>query len=198
MKNETKMKFKSPIYQLHPRSISDRAGQKGVVLFVALIVLVAMSLAGVSMLRAVDTGTQVAGNLSQRQSAIHAAERAFDPALKKIVVMNNSGAGRSGDPTFGYSEWDVAGKVSQRNWAAAWNFGKDPDTGDDLDLLIDRLCDGLEDCQQTLGTATQAPGQSKNCVGAGCKIRPVFRHYRLIARVTDPKGAPVYVEMKIN
>jgi type IV pilus assembly protein PilX len=60
--------------------------QRGVVLFIALIVLVAMTLASIALLRSVDTATIGAGNLAFKQSAAQAAERsvaaaftAFDP-----------------------------------------------------------------------------------------------------------------------
>ncbi|MCZ7654374.1 MAG: hypothetical protein M5R42_08960 [Rhodocyclaceae bacterium] len=54
----------------HPRSI----GQRGVALPIALIVLVAMVLAAVTLIRSVDTATMVAGNLTLKQSATHAAD----------------------------------------------------------------------------------------------------------------------------
>ena len=40
-----------------------RRTQSGVVLFIALIVLVAMTLAGIAIMRSVDTGNQIAGNV---------------------------------------------------------------------------------------------------------------------------------------
>ena len=47
-----------------------RRAQEGVVLFIALIVLVAMSLAGVALMRSVDTALVVAGNFAFKKSAI--------------------------------------------------------------------------------------------------------------------------------
>ena len=60
----------------HPWAILQRGlqsahrnpgGQSGVVLFIALIVLVAMSLAGVALVRSVDTNLLIAGNLAFKQ-----------------------------------------------------------------------------------------------------------------------------------
>ena len=42
--------------------------QQGVILFIALIVLVAMSLAGIALMRSVDTNVLIAGNLAFRQA----------------------------------------------------------------------------------------------------------------------------------
>jgi type IV pilus assembly protein PilX len=49
--------------------------ERGVVLLVALIILVALTLAGVALIRSVDTANIIAGNLSFRESAVHAGER---------------------------------------------------------------------------------------------------------------------------
>ena len=43
--------------------------QRGVVLFVALIAMVVMSLAGVALIRAVDTTGSVAGNIAFREAS---------------------------------------------------------------------------------------------------------------------------------
>jgi Tfp pilus assembly protein PilX len=40
------------------------ARQRGVMLIIALIVLVAMTMAGIAMMRSVDTATIVAGNIA--------------------------------------------------------------------------------------------------------------------------------------
>jgi Tfp pilus assembly protein PilX len=54
------------------------ASERGVVLLVALIILVALTLAGVALIRSVDTANIIAGNLSFRESAVHAGERHAD------------------------------------------------------------------------------------------------------------------------
>ena len=52
------------------KKYSVAKSQKGVVLFFALIALVAMSLAAAALVRSVDSGVLVAGNLAFKQSAI--------------------------------------------------------------------------------------------------------------------------------
>lgn len=54
--------------------------QRGVVLFIALIVMVAMSLAALSLMRSVDTTTGVIGNLAFRQASILPANFAIEDA----------------------------------------------------------------------------------------------------------------------
>lgn len=54
--------------------------QKGVVLLVALIALVAMSLAAVALVRSVDTGLTIAGNTAFKEATTAAADVAVDAA----------------------------------------------------------------------------------------------------------------------
>jgi hypothetical protein len=54
--------------------------ERGVVLFIALIVMVVMSLAAVALMRSVDTTTAVIGNLAFRQSSILPSNFAIEDA----------------------------------------------------------------------------------------------------------------------
>ena len=173
-----------------PKIAAPAARQQGVVLFVALIVLVAMSLAGVSMMRAVDTGTQIAGNLASRESAANAADRHFETALGQILAMANDGSSRSGGAA-GYSTVGLSTPVENRNWAAAQDMGTDPNTGNRVRILIDRLCSATK-CEVTVGNPNTAIGQGVGTV----PLRPVYQHFRTIAQITDPKGMVTYVEFK--
>jgi len=75
------------------QSQSSRRGmrnQRGVVMFVALIAMVILSLAGIALVRSVETGTNIAGNLAFRQSSIapvnHAIEEAVDKLFKAKAI----------------------------------------------------------------------------------------------------------------
>lgn len=58
--------------------------ERGIVLIVALIVMVALSFAGVALVRSVDTTTAVVGNLSFRQAAISPANLAVEQAAAAL------------------------------------------------------------------------------------------------------------------
>jgi type IV pilus assembly protein PilX len=58
--------------------------ERGVVLFIALIVMVALSLAGLALMRSVDTSTTVSGNLAFRQSSITMVNAAVETAIKSL------------------------------------------------------------------------------------------------------------------
>jgi type IV pilus assembly protein PilX len=63
---------------------SQRSEQKGVVLFVALIAMVILSLAGVALMRSVDTSTGVAGNLAFRQASFPMVNQAIEESINAI------------------------------------------------------------------------------------------------------------------
>src|SRR5437879_8142407 len=77
-------------------SLPRRRRQRGVTLFIALIVLVAMTMAAVAMMRPVDTATVVAGNIGFRQSAGNAADQGVQAAYAWLGA-NVGGAGVSSD-----------------------------------------------------------------------------------------------------
>jgi type IV pilus assembly protein PilX len=80
------------------RTPAPRANQRGVVLFIALIVMVAMSLAAIALIRSVDTTTTVIGNLAFRQASILPANFAVEDAAAGIFAdASPSGAARIPD-----------------------------------------------------------------------------------------------------
>jgi type IV pilus assembly protein PilX len=60
--------------------------QRGVVLFVALIAMVVMSLAGVALIRSVDTTGSVAGNLAFREASVPAVNMAVEEAVQALYL----------------------------------------------------------------------------------------------------------------
>ena len=70
---------------LHEHPVLSRHGaERGVVLFIALLVMVALSLAGIALIRSADTSTIVAGNLAFKQAAESAVDRSIEQAIKKL------------------------------------------------------------------------------------------------------------------
>ncbi len=69
---------------------SNPRQQRGVVLLIALIILVAMTLAGIGMMRSVDTGGVIAGNLAFRQSTLNASDVGTSTAFSALASVANS------------------------------------------------------------------------------------------------------------
>jgi Tfp pilus assembly protein PilX len=91
--------------------------QKGVVLFIALIALVALSLAAVALVRSVDSGNVISGNLAFRQATLQASDHGVEAAfiaLGGITNQTNTFVANQYRPT----RLDVATNGSTRdvNW----------------------------------------------------------------------------------
>jgi len=138
------------------------ARQRGVVLFIALIVMVAMSLAAIALIRSVDTTSQVIGNLAFRQASILPANLAIEDAASGLFV--DAGAPRianvtADDATQNYfathkpddPTWDSKGKLSlpdgvpQPLWtktaAAALTRQLPADgAGNTITYIVERMC----------------------------------------------------------
>ena len=72
-------------FSLHAYARPSRPGaQRGVVLFIALLVMVALSLAGIALIRSADTATIVAGNLAFKQAANSAVDRSVEQAIQAL------------------------------------------------------------------------------------------------------------------
>jgi type IV pilus assembly protein PilX len=74
---------------LRHRSTAAARRQHGVVLFVALIAMVVMSLAGVALIRSVDTAGSVAGNLAFREASIPAVNMAVEEAVQALYLTKS-------------------------------------------------------------------------------------------------------------
>jgi Tfp pilus assembly protein PilX len=138
--------------------------QQGVVLFIALIVLVAMSLAGVALLRSVDTNVLIAGNLAFRQGATMAGDWGIEDA--RLLLQTNTGSGvttlHADQPALNqapgipnppwpnsayWANWqqgkDLIGNTSDPSddfdWNTARNMGADAG-GNTVSYVVHRLC----------------------------------------------------------
>jgi type IV pilus assembly protein PilX len=133
--------------------------QRGVVLFIALIVLVAMTLASIALVRSVDTATIGAGNLAFKQSAAQAAERsvalafaAFDPGASPPGFFTTVANTQADQTNYNYRATmlptdsrgipnvllDVA--TFDSTFTNTANKITVPTTGETLRFVVDRLC----------------------------------------------------------
>jgi hypothetical protein len=145
----------TPLLQTSP---AKRARQSGVVLIVALIVLVAMSLAAVVLMRSVDTGSLIARNLAFRQSSALGGDLGFENARAVLLAApdltaNDTAAGYyasapdaasldlTGNRLTDKSKW-VAWPGTLGTGPAPFCLPEDSSTGNTVCYIIHRLCDG--------------------------------------------------------
>lgn len=102
--------------------------QRGMSLLYTLLTLVALSFAAVALIRSVDTGSMVLGNLSFKQDATAAGDQATSAALKWLA--DNSALLNADSPANGYyasslSNLDVTGSQSKLSTRTLVNWNDD-------------------------------------------------------------------------
>ena len=86
------------------RPAACRLRERGAVLFVALVVLVLMSYAAVSVVRSMDTSNLIAGNLAFKQATMQASDRAITDALNNLANALSDIPASYGEAEFVYQE----------------------------------------------------------------------------------------------
>lgn len=137
--------------------------QRGIVLFFALVALVALSLAAVALIRTVDTSTLIAGNLAFRQSATRSGDLGTEAAIAWLEATQkaNESINVLKDPTHAFNLDNAANGYyssvhdetsdpgylnlfADATWVAGKSVlvGQDPDpvTGNSTRYIIQRLC----------------------------------------------------------
>jgi type IV pilus assembly protein PilX len=183
---------------------SRRAGtQRGMVLFVALIVLIVMTLAGLALLRQLGVGTSIAGNVAFKEAATAVADRGVEEALQwlGLPATNNSLT----SPANGYdSSWVAGFDPSAYPWGpgfsraivpplpAALDFAQ---TGSQTDMIIQRLCvtpnmSSLDPAQRCSDSLIPNPLRSHGGGGYGSVLPSTTPapFYRVTTRVRGPRN----------
>jgi type IV pilus assembly protein PilX len=180
----------------------SRRSQSGVVLFIALIVLVAMTLAGIAIMRSVDTGVQISGNVAFKQSTLSAADRGIDDAFQFLTNNVTSGLlnNNYGDNAYYAAVTDPASWADDGVWADAKLLPED-DAGNTVSYVIHRVCDkaGLYsgvNCAQTPKTGGEA-GNSQAIFGNQFTATPIV-YYRVTVRVDGPRNTMSIVQANIG
>lgn len=179
--------------------------QRGVALPIAMIVLVAMLLAAVTLIRSVDTATMVAGNLTYKQRATHAADEgvraAFiwlrDTSVANVAALSNSNSGEA---------YYSSQHAKDPDWNPAANWPPDSKSfvdanGNTVSYVIHRLCilpgkginDEGQNCSTWDGVGTRKPGASYSSDDPGYKSSS-FVYYRITTRAVGPRNATSYVQ----
>ncbi len=194
------------------KKYSMAKSQKGLVLFIALIALVAMSLAAAALIRSVDSGVLVAGNLAFKQSAIMSAETGIARAYRFI---NDTGAVGLEAPAPGYlANLDgvlletPASLSAAATWANSIVVAKDIDdkSGNQTQIIVQRMCRNVgainqENClvgtgnsaANSMGSKSEGGGAGNGGFG-GQKGGADAVVYRATVRVTGPKNTVSYLQ----
>lgn len=200
--------------------VNPGKSQQGVVLFIALIALVAMSLAAIALVRSVDTGTIVAGNLGFKQSVVLSGDYGVEEARTWLIA--NKGTLSDDQSASGYysskqSSLDLTGnntpsKTDDVNWdgsnsaalvaAKGMSFGgtnKDP-IGNSVSYVVHRMCDitgSINAPSQSCASATIASsGSTKDSPRYdlyGLQEKQII-YYRVTVQIAGPRNTKTFIQ----
>ena len=174
--------------------------QQGVVLFIALIVLVAMSLAGVALWRSIGTGVMIAGNIAIQRGAVTSSDVGIEAA--RTWLMNQTPTVLNNTQTAGYvSNWDNLFDATTFPWDTQGTLAATDAAGFSVRYVVHRLCslanaDHNAPNQQCL-TVSVAGGSSSRG-GGGYGVVPltgtIYVYYRITARALGPRNTVSYTQ----
>lgn len=175
--------------------------QRGLVLFLALIALVALSLAAVALIRSVDTGTLIAGNLAFKQAATTSGDAGVEAAISWLAAQEAAAAAaRAGtnnnvlndlthpfnttDATVGYytemSSVTIANLFTDAPWDAISNIPETTDgSGNKIRYIIQRMCQ----------TSNQRP-TTPDCLFSGANVDTNGQEIKLPQQICNGVGCP--------
>jgi type IV pilus assembly protein PilX len=194
---------------------APRHRQRGIIMFIALIVMVALSLAAVALIRSVDTTTTVLGNLAFRLASVQPANAAVEsaaaalfqeqdinhairiPDLTVNFAAENYYAFRQAEaPTLGIPAV-LASKTAMAGLTQV--VPVDASTGNTIQYVIERMC-------VAAGTATAAncdlmtpKVNSGDTIGdSNIKVAPTIPFYRVTIRVDGPQRTTSFLQAMLR
>lgn len=187
--------------------IASRSKQAGVTLLITLIVLVAMTMAAISLMRSIDTTNIIAGNLAFQQAATHAADAGTEAAVNTLLpsLAANNQLSCSANCPLGYASFrQPLQEPPFVTWESYWagvqarsiTLATDA-LGNTVSYMVESLCDGNG---QTGTCVSSPPSVAVSCsgsdLGAGSQqcIASARKYYRITSRVQGPRNAVSYIQ----
>lgn len=205
------------------RSFNLPASQRGVVLMIALIILVALTMGGLALVRSVGTTNIIAGNLAFQQAATHASQAGTEDAVSSFLEANIGSVFQNNDFTKGYAASMPAADnpASAALWDTYWTTTINPNpvsrpvatktcvdrvctlptdaAGNTVSYTIQRLCQTAGDPLYTT-TGCASGSQQSTLVGGSLAAGSVALititqyYYRITTRTVGPRNTVSYVQ----
>ena len=193
----------------HPRE------QRGIVVFVALLVMLALALAGVALMRSTDTATTVTGNLVLKQAASSAVDRGVERAIHAMWETTSIVDRTASTPAQNYYACirgtaggcmainSVVPKIPDlllsssgcASTSLATGLVASDGAGNTTCYVIERMCLNAgpairSNCNLATGAFGADPG-TEHYIGL---VRPGDAFYRVTVRVEGPRNTVTYAQ----
>lgn len=172
-------------------------GQRGVILLVALIMLVAMTLAGIALVRSMDTANLIAGNFGFRQGAVQASDAGVEAALAALPNI----AATSLDTNIANKYYATMQALDSKGVPVGVDFNNaySATVGDyTSQYVIERLCTGtlpVTDIQANCVADPSASGLGGTNKAGGIQFTSsTMVYYRVTIRVIGPRNTTTFVQ----
>jgi Tfp pilus assembly protein PilX len=197
---------------MQDRTSAPRA-QSGIVLIIALIILIAMTLAGVAMIRSVDLTNIIAGNLAFKQAATHSGDTGVETAFA-FLTANQAGTFLHTDvANQGYSANGnnaARSPAAGQTWEAYWatlpanrirTLATDA-SGNTVSYIIDRLCANSGDpaggANCSASTVASVASGSGEEAGEKAITSSSAIYYRITARIVGPRNTVSFIQSMVT
>jgi len=202
------------------RALQLRARQGGTILIIALIVLVAMTLAGIATMRSVDTATITAGNIGLRQASVNAADQGLQAGVNWLIanlgptlINDNHQPGTASKGYFSSVAANDPDWYDPINWSEAGQLNNgNPDAGGNVVFfLIHRMCaipncdssatcggNPPNICASTLSTAALTGQGSDQTRPTDSHTQVPAIHYRVTAKAVGPRNSISIVQSLVR
>ncbi|ADE12314.1 pilus assembly PilX family protein [Sideroxydans lithotrophicus] len=205
---------------LQSRELNGRSRQKGVVLLITLIMLVAMTLAAIALMRSVDTTNLVSGNLAFQQSSLNAADTGTETAIaylyNNVPNLQCDGSTPTNPCANGYKSYHqplLEPPTANTTWESYWtamvggpgvvSLTTLP-TGYSGAFVIEAMCGSPQQVNCTIATSTtttttpqgQDIGSTSRDFSSSTQTSNLH-YYRITTRVVGPRNSVSYVQAMI-
>lgn len=180
--------------------------ERGVVMFVALVVLIVMTLAGLAMLRQMSSGVSIAGNIAFKQGATAVADAGIEAGR---AFMTTNAATDINAPVSGYyATWGTNNiDPASADWEPMWNAV--PDTlvtaNGSVRFIVQRLCSitgpsfgGAQQCSDAIPKSGGGGSKGGGSYGGTPIALMPAPFYRVTARVIGPRRTVSYTQVVMN
>lgn len=175
--------------------------QQGMVLLLALIMLIAMTMAGLAMMRSIGAGLGIAGNLAFKQTATSVADFGIESARSWLTSSARTADELKADVVAEgyYATWNPGFSPQTYNWSNSKLLTSNDGAGNEIRYVIHRLCETNnlapnEPLQKCATLTTPGAGSSKtgDATNLSTSIQPYFR---VTSRVKGPRNTVSYVQV---
>lgn len=173
---------------------NPRRSQSGYMLLLVLVVLVAMMVSGIAMVRSMDTGQLVAGNMAARNGTINSADLGIQQAVAFIQLHASDGVLNADVPASGYySNGDDRAWTDSSFWAACATCTSVDAARNTVSWAISRMCmiagnpSGTGNyCASLNGSASNGGSYSSDAFNFNGSPKYV---YRITVQVINPRNS---------